>query len=187
MGTAYLYFGKSITPDTITGLVLGCRSLIGEKDQNGVLLWDHFHLEIASGGGDIIASFAGYNTLTNLPVRVTTHNVGAIDSSAIMLFLAGERRTACPMSGFFFHQIHWAFPAQGSLNAGTIENAAKWLSAYEDLMAQCIENETGILKDQAMKMMREGTTVSPNEAKALRLIDEIEESPLPATARSWQV
>jgi ATP-dependent protease ClpP protease subunit len=187
MGTAYLYFGKPITPDTITNLVMGCRALIGEKDQSGNLLWDHFHVEIASGGGDIIASFAGYNTLTNLPVRVTTHNAGAVDSSALMLFLAGEKRTASRMSHFFFHQIHWSFPAQGSLNAGTIEDAAKWLAAYEDLMARCIEDETGILKEQAMKMMREGTTVSPEEAKSLGLIDEIEDSRLPATARSWQV
>jgi ATP-dependent protease ClpP protease subunit len=187
MGTAYLYFGKPITSDTITALVMGCRSLMGEKDQNGILLWDHFHLEIASGGGDIIASFAGYNTLVNLPVTVTTHNAGAVDSSALMLFLAGEKRTASRMSRFFFHQIQWSFSAQGSLTAGMIEDAGKWLSAYEDLMAECIADETNISKDDAMKMMREGTSVSPEEAETLGLIDEIKASPVPATARSWQV
>jgi ATP-dependent protease ClpP protease subunit len=133
MATAYLYFGKPVNADTITALVQACRVLVNEKDANGAPLWDHFHLEIASGGGDLIAGFAGYNILTNLPVKVTTHNCGAVDSAAIMLFLAGVQRIASALSAFHFHQSAWTFAAAGQ-PINVISAANKWLGRYEDLV-----------------------------------------------------
>jgi ATP-dependent protease ClpP protease subunit len=137
MATAYLYFGKPVNADTITGLLGACRTLLYEKDTNGVPLWDHFHIEIASGGGDLIYGFAGYNLLSDLPIKVTTHNCSAVDSAAIMLFLAGETRTATTLSAFHFHQSSWTFASPGQ-PINVINDANKWLERYEEMMAQCV-------------------------------------------------
>ena len=41
-----------------------------------------------------------YNFLRGLPIRLTTHNVGNVDSIGNAVFLAGEHRYACPHSPF---------------------------------------------------------------------------------------
>ena len=59
--------------------------MMGEKLQGQPnFLWNHFHYSMSSGGGDIIAAFAVFNEMKGLPVRITTHNAGAINSVAII-------------------------------------------------------------------------------------------------------
>jgi ATP-dependent protease ClpP protease subunit len=53
--------------------------------------------------------FAIYNLLQSLPYEVHTHNIGAIQSIANVVFLAGDRRTAAPESSFMLHGFTWAF------------------------------------------------------------------------------
>jgi ATP-dependent protease ClpP protease subunit len=188
MATAFIYFGKPTSPDTVTSLMMACRTFISEIDPaNGLPRWDHLHLEIVSGGGDVISSFGAYNELVGLPTKLTTHNAGACDSAALMLFMAGVRRTASSASAFFFHQLQWSFASQAGLTATVIKDATKWLGTYETLMAETIAARTGMSAEQTLDLIREGTSVKPDEAKTLGLIHEIEECAIPYGARSWQV
>jgi ATP-dependent protease ClpP protease subunit len=150
-------------------------------------MWNVLKISIASGGGDIIAAFGAYNELKALPLTIHTHNAGAVDSAAIVPFMLGERRTAAAASAFFFHQVQWTFPSNQNLTATVISDATKWLGTYEDLMAVTVSGRSGIPKNDVLKMMREGTTVTPERAKELGLIHEIEEHTIPQSARTWQV
>lgn len=192
MATAYIFFGKAITPDTTTALIHASRILMGERaqaapGQQAPFAWDHFHYSISSGGGDIIAAFAAFNEMKGLPVRVTTHNSGAIDSAAIMPFMVGEHRTASPSSAFFFHQVRWNFPANSNVPIYVINEATTWLGVYENMMAEYVASQSGQKKETILDMMHAGTSVSSAEAKALGLIHEICECSIPQDARSWQV
>ena len=186
MGTAHVFFCKGITPDTASSLIHACRCLIGEVDPQGALLWDHLSVAISSGGGDIGGAFAMFNELKGMKTRVTTHNAGAVDSAAIMPFMAGSRRSACAGSAFFFHELHWQFPAQGNLTMSSITDATKWLGRYEDLMAENIADRTALKKDEVLKLMRDGTSVRPEQALEWGLIHEIAELATPRGARTWQ-
>ena len=193
MATAYIFFGKAITPETATGLVLASRALMGERAQvaqgqpPGAFLWDHLHYSISSGGGDIIAAFGAFNEMKGLPVKVTTHNSGAVDSACILPFMVGERRTASPASAFFFHPVRWNFATNINVPIHTITEATKWLGTYESLMADYVADRSGQKKETILDMMREGTTVLPDQAKALGLIHDVCECSIPQDARSYQV
>lgn len=192
MTTAYIYFGRPINLDTAANLVNACRTLIGERSQvaqgaqPGALLWSDFRIEMASGGGDVVAAFAIFNELTGMTIPVDTHNAGAVDSSAIMPFMAGRRRTASNMSAFMFHQTVWTF--QTPSQTGTqINDAGRWLGLYDGMMADTIASRTTLAKDKVLGMMRDGASLTPNEALACGLIHAIEECRTPRDARSWQV
>lgn len=193
MGTAHIFFGKPINPETATALVQVSRALMGERlpVQPGQpptpFLWDHLHYSISSGGGDLISAFAVFNELKGMPVKVTTHNAGAIDSAAIMPFMVGERRTASPASAFFFHQVRWTFSAHVNIPVYVINEATTWLGAYENMMADFVAAQSGQKKEAILDMMRAGTSVSSADAKSLGLIHDVCECSIPQDARSWQV
>lgn len=187
MATAHVFFGKPVTPDTSTALIHGCRLLLSERNEQGVPLWDTFSIAMASGGGDVVGGFAMFNELKGLPVSVHTHNAGAVDSSAILPFMAGARRTASEASAFFFHQLHWVFPSQGNLTMSSISDAATWLTRYEGLMASIVASRSNLSKDEVLRMMSEGTSVDTAQAKQFGLIHDIEEMTSPIGLRSWQV
>jgi ATP-dependent Clp protease, protease subunit len=188
MGTAHIFFGKAITPDTSTALIAVSRALMGERAApNGPFLWDHLHYSISSGGGDIIASFAAFNEMKGMPLKITTHNSGAIDSAAIMPFMVGERRTASPASAFFFHQVRWNFPANANVPIVVINEATTWLGVYESMMADFVAAQSGLKKKKVLDMMHAGTSVSSEEAKTMGLIHDVCECSIPQDARSYQV
>lgn len=187
MPTAYIYFGKPINSDTVTSLVHACRTFMSEMDPQGQLLWDHIHVEMASNGGDMVSAFAAYNMLKHMPIRVTTHNLGAVDSAAIMPFLAGERRTASPRSAFFFHESQWTFAAQGALTATTIGDATKWLGTYESMMGAEIAANSKLSEKEVREICQIGTSVTAEQALEMNLIHAVETPRLPVGARSWTV
>ena len=185
MATAYIYFGKPINADTSQAVINACRAMMGELDLTGQFKWDKYKLSIASGGGDIIGAMAMFNELNVLPQTIETHNSSAVDSSAILPFMAGARRTASKYSAFLFHQMAWNFSAL-NVTSTVIADASRWLSTYEEMMAEIIANKTSLKSDAIIQMMRAGTTMRPNEAKNVGLNDDIEEYKIPHDARSWQ-
>lgn len=187
MATAYIYFGKIINSDTSSQFVHGCRSIMGDKDANQKFLWDRFHVTMSTGGGDVIGAFGMYNELKALSIKVSTHNSGAVDSSAIVPFMAGDRRTAASYSSFLFHQIQWTFPAKESVTATVIQDAVKWIAQFESMMADLVAKNTKLQSSDVLKMMREGTIINPTEAKKLGIIHDIDDYKIPQDARSWQV
>lgn len=188
MATAYVYFGKPINVDTTTALITACRTLAWESDaSSGDPLWDKIHLTIASGGGGITQGFAAFNELKALPVELTTHNVGSVDSAAILIFMAGSKRLAVKASGFLFHESTWNFAGQGDVTLTTAGNTKKWLETYEGMQAEIVASRTGLQQDDVRKMMRDGTCIRSEEAVTLGLVDSVQEFALPRTARSWCV
>ncbi len=190
MATAHIFFGKAITPETATALILAARALMGERNPGpppGPFLWDHLHFSISCGGGDLISAFGAFNEMKGLPLKVTTHNAGAIDSAAIMPFMVGERRTASPASAFFFHQVRWNFSTNVNVPMYVIDEATTYLGVYENMMADYVADRSGQKKETILNMMREGTSVSSADAKKLGLIHDVCECSIPQDARSWQV
>ena len=69
-------------------------------------------LHMSTEGGNMTAGFALYFFLKSLPIPLTTHNVGSVESVGVVIFLAGSRRYACPRTRFLVHPLHWGFGAQ---------------------------------------------------------------------------
>jgi ATP-dependent Clp protease, protease subunit len=59
---------------------------------------------ISSVGGSPEQAFYAYEILRALPIPLTTHNVGTVQSAAVAIFMAGSTRYATPYSHFLLHE-----------------------------------------------------------------------------------
>jgi len=188
MATAYVSFCRPLMPDTVTLLLTTCRTLMSEIDKTtGKPSWDTINLAIACGGGDVISGCAAYNGLKSLPVKFITHNIGAVDSAAILIFMVGQERYANAFSGFLFHQIAWNFAAKDNIPITTLHDASEWMHAYEKLMSELVSAKTKMTHQKTVELMRDGTLLTPAEAKSFGVIDDIREHSTPQNARWAQV
>ena len=71
-------------------------------------------LFMSSEGGDVTAGIAMYNFLRSMPVPVETYNFGAIESVAVFVYLAGNKRYTLPDARFLVHGFtrNYASPSQ---------------------------------------------------------------------------
>ena len=102
------------------GSASAVRNLCLQALQNGAT---EIELHMSSEGGNMTAGFALYFFLKSLPVPLTTHNIGSIESVAVVIFLAGQTRYACPGTRFLIHPLHWGF---GSLVAADHSRVSEW-------------------------------------------------------------
>lgn len=65
----------------------------------------------SSSGGLVDEGFALYAFLRALPVKLTMHAIGFVDSMALPVFLAAENRLCSPDSTFLFHDFQWGTTA----------------------------------------------------------------------------
>lgn len=67
------------------------------------------HLFLSSIGGKLHPAFTGYYFFRSLRVPFYAHNVGTIETSALMLYLASDYRASSPNSKFMFYSFEWTF------------------------------------------------------------------------------
>lgn len=98
MATVYISFSAEINVKTVEGLL----GVIFQQINQGA---DEIYLMISTPGGHVAAGMNAYNVLKNLPVPLTTHNVGNVDSIGNAVFLAGRKRLSSPHATFMFHGV----------------------------------------------------------------------------------
>ncbi len=96
------------------------RNLCLQALQNGA---SELELHMSTEGGNMTAGFALYFFLKSLPLPLVTYNIGSVESVGVVIFLAGQRRYACPGSRFLIHPLHWGF---GSLVAADHSRVSEW-------------------------------------------------------------
>src|SRR6202035_1991872 len=96
--TVYVSFSAEINPNTT-------EALIGALAQCANQRVPEVYLMISTAGGNVMNGMNLYNVLRAMPFRLTTHNVGNIDSIGNPVFLAGGTRYACPQATFMFHGV----------------------------------------------------------------------------------
>ena len=62
-------------------------------------------INISSLGGATASGITIYNYLKRQPFHITTHNLGEVSSSAILLYLAGASRSTEAISKFMIHPV----------------------------------------------------------------------------------
>jgi ATP-dependent protease ClpP protease subunit len=131
-------------------------------------------LVINSTGGRSSVGIAGYNYLSNLPVPLRTHNISMTASAAVLLYCAGDRRTATPNSHFLLHN--------GTLSPGsglTLEESGRIQGTFETqvgFMQEIIANCTGKTPGEVARILR-GTELllTAPEAEAFGLVQSVEQ------------
>jgi ATP-dependent protease ClpP protease subunit len=99
----YVSFSAEINPNTTQSLI----ALLSQQINLGV---QEIYLLLSTQGGDVMSGINLYNVLRSLPAKLTTHNVGNVDSIGNAIFLAGHERYASRHSTFMFHGVGFNVP-----------------------------------------------------------------------------
>src|SRR5262249_48838283 len=94
----YVSFSAGINQQTTETLLATMAEIANHGTAEVCLL-------LSTSGGNVMSGITLYNLLRAMPFKLTTPNGGNVDSIGNAVFLAGERRIACPHSTFMFHGV----------------------------------------------------------------------------------
>lgn len=105
MGTHVIHFYGPITPGSVQELRNVTLAAIHQQQQAA----SEILLLLSSEGGNITAGFTAYHFLQSLPVPLTIHNTGNVESMGVIMLLAGTTRLSVACGKFAIHAMHWGF------------------------------------------------------------------------------
>jgi ATP-dependent protease ClpP protease subunit len=169
---AYISFVRPINWDTVNSLLNHCNQAINHGAKQLYLL-------VSSNGGLVDPGFAVYNQLRSLPVEVITHNIGSVDSTGNVVFLAGSKRFACGNATFLFHGIHWGFGPGAEIRRPQLMEIIAALKAAESKMMDLIVNRSSLSREEVDAFFTEGAMKDASFALSKSIIEEIKDVAIP--------
>lgn len=175
---AFVSFSGKLNLDSTEALIGAAAELCGEGVTELVLCVSCF-------GGNFDRAVSLYNTLRALPLKLVTHNVGNVGSAAIVLFLAGEERYACPQTVFFFHPS--SVSLEGSFEPQELARERVELLESDAREREIIAQRTRLGAREIRALVNGSRTIGAERALDAGLIDAIRELQIPRGARLVKV
>jgi ATP-dependent Clp protease protease subunit len=135
-------------------------------------------------GGNTDAGFTAYHFLQSLPIPVTMHCVGNVESMGIIMFLAANTRIATTHAKFKIHPLHWDFPVT-RLDHDRLNEYSESLDFDAERYATIFEERTKTAKKQLkIREVLRGKAVifGATEAIAIHLATSTADAAIPASA-----
>ena len=129
-------------------------------------------LWITSGGGDINLAWCFYGFIRCISPELMTVAVGNVESAAVTVFLAGNKRYALPTASFLLHDVQSVSDENGygaTTDARICEDEQR---RYIDLLT----SELTIPREEVVAISSATTLLSAQEAKEIGLVHEILET-----------
>lgn len=123
---------------------------------------DELIIQIASYGGSADRGILVYNTLRQLSIPITTIGMSNVDSAAISIFCAGEKRFAMRSCRFLIHEAQ--IPIATGLNGAKLAEMAKTNKIINTESAKIVA-KTCIKKGKGRKVKAETTQSIRNRMK----------------------
>ncbi|HXJ58222.1 MAG TPA: ATP-dependent Clp protease proteolytic subunit [Verrucomicrobiae bacterium] len=129
------------------------------------------HLYINSPGGSVSAGLAIYDTMQFLTCEVNTYCIGQAASMGAVLLCGGTKgkRFALPNSNIMIHQILGGAEGQAS----DVEIRVKYMLRLKNRLNSIISRHTGQAIEAVEKACDRDNFMTPEEAKAFGLVDEV--------------
>lgn len=167
------------------GSACAIRNLCLQALQSGAT---ELELHMSTEGGNMTAGFALYFFLKSLPLPLTTHNVGSVESVGVVIFLAGSKRYACPRTRFLVHPLHWGFGAQVAADHSRVSEWRDCLDFDAERYASICQEATGGKMDIRAHLFGNARLFDTDQALAAGIIHETVQARLPpagATSHWW--
>lgn len=145
-------------------------SAVDQRMKQGVR---EFILLVSSPGGSVVHGLSAYNYLKGLPVSITTHNFGSVDSIGIVVFCAGSKRLSVPQARFLFHGVNVQFRGEQNLDEKLLEERLGGLRIDVENIAGVIAANTGKKTGDITGAMIERMVLNPEQAQSWGLVHEI--------------
>jgi ATP-dependent Clp protease protease subunit len=171
----YIYYYDVIDPGRVKNIMAIVNGIITQENP------DTLYFLFSSDGGAISSGVTLYNFLKSLPVKVITHNIGAINSIANVVFLAGQERYASPHTTFLFHGA--ASHLSGGFSLPQINEIQDSLQKDQNTIAGIICDNTKIEEEEITKLFAQGETKDVQFALQKGIINKIKAAEVPQQAR----
>ena len=168
----YISFSAEIVPHTTESLI----ATVANFANQGV---KQIYLMLSTPGGSVMHGMNIYNVLRALPIELTTHNVGNVDSIGNAVFLAGKNRYACPHSTFMFHGVGFDVPAQSRLEEKFLRERLDGIASDQKRIGSVIEERTRLPKEDISKLFLEAQTKDAAFAAGCGIVDEVRDVQIP--------
>ncbi len=127
---------------------------------------------ISSGGGDIDSAISLYDYLKAFPSTVETIGFGRVESAAVLIFLAGSKRSVVKDCRFLLHEGLYTL-GQPTNTLHVHEETLNLFRTLLDRVTEIVASETSHQMNEVAKILREGRTFTAVEAKEFGLVQEI--------------
>jgi ATP-dependent protease ClpP protease subunit len=162
----YITFSAEINPNTTESLIATFSNLVNQGVPEVCLL-------LSTPGGSVMHGLNLYNYLRGLPIKLTTHNVGNVDSIGNAIFLAGERRIACPHSTFMYHGVGVDVQAGGRLEEKILREQLDAILSDQKRIGSIMEERTELTPEQISALFREAQTKDSAFAVSCGIVHEV--------------
>ena len=171
----FISFSAEINGHTTEALI----EAMAKCAQNDV---DEVHLLLSTPGGNVMNGLTLYNVLRAMPFTLVTHNVGNVDSIGNAVFLAGERRYACPHSTFMFHGVGFNTQPGERLEEKQLRERLDSVLADQARIAAIIDERTSLDIEQTKDLFLEARTKDATYAAGAGIVHEIKDVEIPPGA-----
>jgi ATP-dependent Clp protease, protease subunit len=169
----YVSFSAEINPNTTESLIAALANCANQGVPEVQLL-------ISTPGGSVMSGMNLYNVLRAMPFQLVTHNVGNVDSIGNAIFLAGERRYACPHSTFMFHGVGFDGGPGMRFEEKFLRERLESVLADQTRIGNIIEERTGLKKADIEPLFRDAQTKDAAYAISAGIVHEIKDVEIPA-------
>ena len=160
-----IFLGTPINDEVANNVMAQLIFLEYENPEKDITLY------INSPGGYVSAGLAIYDTMQHVRPNIATICFGSCASMAAVLLAAGTKgkRYALPHSRIMLHQPSGAATGQST----DIQITAKEIIRTKDTLTEIVAKHTGKPVDEVREKTDRDFYMSPEEAKAFGVIDEI--------------
>jgi ATP-dependent protease ClpP protease subunit len=134
-----------------------------------------FKILISSPGGTVFHGISAYNFLKGIPAEIETYNFGTVDSIATVIYCAGSKRFCVPNARFLIHGVGWGTNGPARFEEKQLKEQIKGLEIDRENIARIIAENCNKKPEEVEKMMYDGTTLNPEQAKEFGLVHDIKE------------
>jgi len=171
--TVYVSFSAEINAHTTESLI----ATLANCANQGVR---EVYLMLSTPGGVVMNGMNLYNVLRAMPIKLTTHNVGNVDSIGNAVYLAGETRYACPHSTFMFHGVGRNTTPGLRLEEKNTREALDSFLADQKRIGAVIKDRTKLGDTEIEALFREAQTKDAAFAAGCGIVHEIKDVQIPA-------
>ena len=171
--TICLVYHDEINVEKVKALMEVCSNAV---NQYGVKT---LYFQFSSNGGSVDSAITLYNFLRSLPCEIVMHNIGSIDSSAIVVFMAGTKRYAVAHTSFHFHGVGWGI-SEGTYSLDKIEEFKSGIESAEEKTANIVAEHTSLSVSEIKDFYKQGQSKSASFAKSKGVVSALKDVELPA-------
>lgn len=164
-----IQFYASVSEGTTNSLLSWINEQVFSAHNNGETI-DEIIIQIASYGGSADRGILVYNTLRQIGIPIKTIGMSNVDSAAISIFCAGDKRLAMRSCRFLIHESR--FPMAVDLDDAKLAEISKMNKIINTESARIVAKTCkGKIKIQGIRQnMRKSAVWDAEEAKKKNLV-----------------